>query len=153
DAAAANLLEHFREAKTIVRAVIAYSRQTHADPERTLEDSLPLLRQLVGSGLLLPEGAQQARPIEVSFADGAAFGPFQIIRCIQVLEDSEIYQARDGKGGFAALKIARRKNDAAMQHRLDREAVALERLAGAACPPLLDSGSIDGQRYLAMRWV
>jgi hypothetical protein len=153
DAAAAHLLEQFREPRTIVQAVIAYSRQHGADPTRTLEDSLPLLRQLLGSGLLLPEGAEQVQRIQATHAPGAPAGPFRVVECIQVLEDSEIYQARDGDGAFVALKIARAGHVEAMQGRIDREAAALTHLAGTASPRLAGRGSVGGRPFLATEWV
>jgi eukaryotic-like serine/threonine-protein kinase len=153
DAAAARLIEQFREPKTIVQAVISYSRTNKADPERTLEDSLPLLRQLIGSGLLLPEGAQEARRIEAAYTTGAEAGPFRIVRCIQVLDDSELYQARDSTGAFVALKIAREGHTLAMQDRLDREASVLRHLGGTVSPRLMDRGAVDGRPFLAIEWI
>ena len=153
DAAAARLIEQFRQPTTIVQAVISYSRQHEADPERTLEDSLPLLRQLIGSGLLLPEGAREARRIEAAYATGAKAGAFRIVRCVQVLEDSELYQARDSDGAFVALKIAREGRAAAMQRRLDGEASVLRHLGGAASPRLRDRGAVEGRPFLAMEWI
>ena len=153
DAAAARLIEHFREPRTIVQAVIAYSRQHGADPTLTLEDSLPLLRQLVGSGLLLPEGTEQVQRIQVTYATGATVGPFRMVHCIQVLDDSEIYQARDRDGAFVALKIARSGHVAGMQGRIDREAAALTHLAGIASPRLVEQGAVEERPFLAMEWV
>jgi eukaryotic-like serine/threonine-protein kinase len=153
DASAARLIEQFREPKTIVQAVISYSRSNEADPERTLEDSLPLLRQLIGSGLLLPEGAHEALRIEAAYATGADVGAFRIIRCIQVLVDSELYQARDSSGAFVALKIARHGHIPAMQQRLEREASVLRHLGGTVSPRLLDHGTVDGRPFLAMEWI
>ena len=153
DAAAARLIEQFRDPKTIVQAIISYSRSNNADPEQTLEDSLPLLRQLIGSGLLLPEGAQEARRIEAAYQTGAGVGPFRIVRGIQVLDDSELYQARDAAGAFVALKIARDGRGSVLQPRLDREASVLRHLGGAVSPRLLDRGAVDGRPFLAMEWI
>ena len=153
DAAAARLIEQFREPRTIVQAVISYSRKNETDPERVLEDSLPLLRQLLASGLLLPEGAQEARRIEATYATGALVGPFRIVRCAQVLDDSELYQARDREQRFVALKIAREGRVVPMQGRLDHEVAALRLLAGVVSPRLIDHGVIDGRPYLAMEWI
>ena len=153
DAAAARLIEQFRKPRTIVQAVISYCRANDADPECTLEESLPLLRQLLSSGLLLPEGSEGARRIEASYATGATIGALRIVRCIQVLEDSELYQARDRDGAFVALKIARPGAVAPMQRRLDREAAALRRLAGIVSPRLIERGECDRRPFLATAWI
>ena len=155
DAAAARLIEQFREPRTIVQAIITYSRTNEADPEQTLEDSLPLLRQLIGNGLLLPEGAAQAHRIEARFSPGHGIGSFRVIRCIQLLEDTELYQARAVDGSFVALKIARPDVEIAgpMRERLEREATVLRRLDGSVSPRLFEQGTLDGQAFLAMEWI
>jgi serine/threonine-protein kinase len=153
DGAAARLLEQFRVPKTIVQAVISYSRGSRNDPERVLEESLPLLRQFLLSGLLLPEGNAEARRIEASFRKGALIGQFRVIRCVQVLDDSELYQARDGQNRFVALKIARDGRFASMQQRIDHEIAALRRLAGAVGPELVDHGAHSSRPFLATTWV
>ncbi len=71
DAAAADLIENFRKPHTIVQAVIAYSRKIKLDPEQALDDAMPLLRQLIGTGLLVPEGDDGAKRIDTSFEAGA----------------------------------------------------------------------------------
>jgi eukaryotic-like serine/threonine-protein kinase len=153
DAAAARLIEQFRQPRTIVQAVISYCRAHDADPERTLEDSLPLLRQLLGSGLLLPEGAAEARRIEATYATGALVGAFRILRCVQVLDDSELYQARDLEGAFVALKIARVDGAVPIQRRLNHEAAALQRLAGIVSPRFREEGVFDGRPFLVTEWI
>jgi eukaryotic-like serine/threonine-protein kinase len=153
DAAAAQLIEQFREPQTIVQAVISYSRKNKTDPERVLEDSLPLLRQLLFSGVLLPEGNREVRRIETTYATGSLVGPFRIVRCVQVFDDSELYQARDQEKQFVALKLAREGRIASMQPRLDREVAALQRLSGIASPQLIDHGVIDNRPFLATEWI
>ncbi len=153
DASAAALIEQFRTPRTVVQAVLTYSRSHGADPERTLEDSLPLLGQLLGSGLLVPEGSAAARPIAASWPVGAMVGPYRIVRALQVLDDSEIFQARADDGGFVALKVARAEHAAPMRRRLDGEEAALRRLAGSVAPPVLGAGTIEDRPYLAMGWA
>ena len=153
DASAAGLIEQFRKPRTLVQAVLSYSLANNSDPERTLEDSLPLLTQLVGSGLLLPEGTAAVRPIAASYAAGAVAGAFRVVRSLQVLDDSETYQAREAAGGFVALKIGRPDSAETMRRRLAREAAALRRLGGAGAPRLVDEGTFDGRPFLAMEWI
>src|SRR5690606_1924536 len=126
--------------RTIVEAVIAYSRQAALDPEQALEDALPLLRQLIGTGLLVAEGADGAKRIDVTLPPGTQVGDCVLIRSIQLLDDSELYQARLQGGGIAALKIARPGHEAVLRPRLDRERLALGRVDGGSAPRLLGSG-------------
>jgi serine/threonine-protein kinase len=153
DAAAAALIENFREPRTIVQAVIAYSRKAALDPELTLEDALPLLRQLIGTGLLVSEGADGAKRIDVTLAPGTVVAGCAIIRCIQVLDDSELYQARAPNGEAVALKIARPGHEAVLRPRLERERMALDRLGGIGAPRLLGGGEHDGRPYILLVWI
>ena len=41
DAAAAALLDEFRTAKTIIEAIVSYSRSSETDPEQALEQAFP----------------------------------------------------------------------------------------------------------------
>ena len=153
DASAAGLIERFRKPITIVQAVISYSREHNADPERILEESLPLLRQMIGAEMLVPAETEGAHAIVVSLTPGDLVGGYRILRSIQVFEDSELYQARAGDGSYVALKIARPKRAAQMRHFLAREEAALHRLAGRASPRLIESGSFDDRPFLATSWI
>jgi serine/threonine-protein kinase len=153
DASAARLIERFRKPHTIVQAVISYSREYDADPERTLEESLPLLRQMIGAELLVPAEADLANAIVVTLAPGDRVGEYRVIRSIQVLDDSELYQARGCDGSCVALKIARPKRAAQMRQFFAREETALRRLAGRASPRLIESGTFDGRQFLATSWI
>ena len=153
DQAGADLIENFRQSRTIVQAVIAYARREKLDPEATLEEALPLLRQLIATGMLVPEGDEGADRIEATLFPGAQIADYCIVRSIQILDDSELYQARDAAGSFVALKIARSSCVAAMRPKLARESAALKRIDGTAAPKLLAEGEHDGRPYLAIAWV
>ena len=63
DADAAALLKQFQSPKTIVQAVIGYSRTAQADPQETLESAYPFLRALVQSALLVDSDSREAERI------------------------------------------------------------------------------------------
>lgn len=152
DANAAALLENFRTARTIVQAVLAYSRERELDAEKTLEEALPMLRQLVAIGLLVPQSSDQAEPISATWQRGALFAGYRVLQCVHILDDTELYQARSNKGAFVALKIARQGQEAALGPRLGREAAALQRLDGTVNPLLLEAGEAHGRPFLALAW-
>jgi eukaryotic-like serine/threonine-protein kinase len=152
DAHAAALLECFRTGRTIVQAVLAFSRAHDLNPERTLEEALPTLRQLIADGLLVPEGSHEAERIVPTLKPGALFADYQILRCIQLLDDSELYQARSGKGDFVALKLARPGHEEALGPRLAREAAVLRQLDGTVNPALVEVGEASGRFFLTVAW-
>lgn len=150
DADSAELLALFKEPRTIVEAVIRYSRSREIDPGETLEQAYPLLQRLLGSGFLVPEGEAGAEGIHPALDPGDTIAGFEVVECVQGLEDTELYQVRNGKV-LAALKIER-PSAAGKTGLFEREAAILTHLDGQGTPRLLDSGEVDGRRYLAIEW-
>jgi len=154
DARSAELLERFRSPRTIVEAVLDYSRLQGSDPETTLEEAYPLLARLLDTGFLVPEGSPEAAGIVASLVPGETIGGFEVRECVQELEDTDVYQAW-GREGCAALKIER----AARERTSDRyawEAAVLAHLAAhvedGPAPRLLATGEAEGRRWLALEW-
>jgi serine/threonine-protein kinase len=152
DAATAELLKRFRQPTPIAEAVLIYSLARSIDAAETLENAFPLIQKLVNANLLVPEGAEQARRIEPSLELGATFASVTIRQCIQVLEDTEVYQAEDASGHLVALKISRPGTHSSVQRALAREAEILERLAGESAPLLCGAGAQDGSGFLLSAW-
>jgi eukaryotic-like serine/threonine-protein kinase len=158
DAAAADLLGHFREPVTIVEAVIRFSRERSLDPETTLEEAYPLLERLLASGFLVSEGSDDAGAIQQSLQPGEEIAGFEVLECVQGLEDTELYQVRSSEGtpAIAALKIERPQAAGRAANDFAREAAILEHLAGHMAgdisPRLLAQGEVHGRHYLAIEW-
>jgi serine/threonine-protein kinase len=152
DARSAELLSEFREPRTIVEAVIRFSRDHEADPEETLEQAYPLLQSLLESGFLVPEAAPEAAGILPSLRPGEEVGGFVVRECLRGLEDTEIYLVQ-GTGGPAALKIERPSAAGSLGDLFGREGAILAALAGEGAPRLLAAGEIAGRRWLALEWI
>jgi serine/threonine-protein kinase len=150
DARAAELLAEFREPRTVVEAVLRFSRLREAEPERMLEDAYPLLRRLFDSGFLVSEGDADVGGIRPLLRPGEEVAGFEVLECLHILEDTELYSAR-GATGLAALKIERAAAGRAFD-RLDREREVLAFLAGDGVPRLLASGEIESRRWIALEW-
>ncbi|MFL6194775.1 MAG: lanthionine synthetase LanC family protein [Thermoanaerobaculia bacterium] len=146
EARAGELLAEFREPRTIVEAVVRFSRARGDDPERTLEEAYPLLSQLLGSGFLVTAGSPEAEGAGPWLRPGGEVGGFQILECLRGLEDSEVYAARRGPE-TAALKVERLPTE-----RLERERAVLMFLDGDGVPRLLGQGEEEGRRWLALEW-
>lgn len=152
DAHAAELLKEFRNPATIVQAVVRYSREKNIDPEQTLEEAYPMLERLARERLLVPADSDEARKIQPSLEIGARFAGAEVVRCVQVLEDTELYQVKTSNGQTGALKIRRPEAGAEVTRMFDREAAILERLDGNVSPKLLERGTEDGRLYLLCDW-
>ncbi|HET9226366.1 MAG TPA: phosphotransferase, partial [Thermoanaerobaculia bacterium] len=151
DAGAADLLTLFREPVTIVEAVIRFSRERSLDPETTLEEAYPLLERLLSSGFLVAEGSAAAGAIEQSLQPGEEIAGFEVLECIQGMEDTELYQVRSSEG-TAALKIERPQAAGRNANDMAREAAILEHLAGEGAPRFLARGEVEGRHWLAIEW-
>lgn len=152
DAGAAELISLFRSPVTIVEAVIAFSRARSLDPETTLEEAYPLLERLLASGFLVAEGSADADAIRQTHQPGETVAGFEIVECVQGLEDTELYQVRSEGSIAAALKIERPAAAGRTGSDYEREAAILEHLAGDGAPRLLARGEVEGRRFLAMEW-
>jgi serine/threonine-protein kinase len=155
DAGAAQLIRQFKKPSTIAAAVARFSRAQPNGPERLraeqiLEDALPLLRSLINQGLLVEAGSAQADPTSESLASGDAVDEWVIARCVQSLEDTELYLvSKDGQWG--ALKIAR-PGDARAQRMLEQEAELLNGNDVKSLPRLLATGTWCDRPYLVTEW-
>jgi len=101
-AGAAELLREFASPSTVVEAVIRRSRACGADPEATLEGAYPLLARLVREGFLVSASDAAARRIEASWDAGERIAGCTVQCCLQVIEDTEVYQVRAGGAGREA---------------------------------------------------
>ncbi len=152
DAEAAALLKEFQTAKTIVAAIISYSRTTGADTHQTLEAALPLLKHFIDARLLVTPDSAEAEQIMPNFVAGDMFDEFEIRASIQIVEDSELYQARS-ENGDVALKILRSTNRPEMDLAFEREVAVLKHLDGKVNPRLVKHGRFENKLYIAIEWI
>ena len=152
DGETAGLLALFREPRTIVDAVVENSRSLGRDATAVLDELLPHLGIFLQNRVLVPAGAEEEQEIRPRFDSGARVEGWEIVRCVSLVEDSEVYAVRDGDRD-AALKIAREPqpfddslfgNEAAILRHLDGEATA---------PRLFAAGSLEGRPYLVIEWI
>jgi serine/threonine-protein kinase len=152
DAGSAELLAQFKEPKQIIDAVVAFSAATGQDPEATLEEFYPLLRELIEGGFLVASDSELAEVIKASLQEGDAVGSFSISKIVQVLEDTELYRAEIGNGSAVAIKLARPGYERRINGVLRREGAVLDELDGRVNPRLVERGELSGRPYIAMEW-
>lgn len=152
DAEAAALLELFRQPCTIVDAVIENSRVVGKDPHSRLSDLLPSFAMLVDNRVLVPAGSKDEDEIRPQLESGEVLAGWEIVRCVSLVEDSEVYQVRRGSD-LAALKIAR-LDTSELRSILAREIAVLRHLADAGiAPSLIEEGLHRARPYAIMEWL
>src|SRR5215213_4162125 len=152
DAGTAALLGEFRSPSRIVDAIVRFSRAHDLDPATTLDEAFDALCTFANAGLLVSAESDATQPITASFGAGASIAGYEIRRAVQILEDTELYEARDGAGRAVAVKIARPNPSDLTRHMLDHEASVLRRLDGLACPRVVARGTFDRRPFLATEW-
>lgn len=152
DQASAELLGEFREPSTIVDAVLRVSRRLDRDPETVLSESYPTLRRFMAGSYLVGSDADGREQHRIAFAVGQRVAGGAVVRCVRVLEDTELYQLALDAGGLAALKVLRPERSDAGRDALWREAEMLLRIDGRISPRLLERGEADGNQWLCMDW-
>ncbi len=151
DADGAQLLEEFRGPKRVADAILSFAGRRGLDPEQLLSAAFPLLRDCFNGGFLVPAGSPDAAPILASRVRGDRIGPFEVSRCVQLRDDTELYQARGKDGELVAVKLAR-PGAANLGPMFAREAAVLEHLNGSRAPRLIARGRRRGRPWLAMAW-
>lgn len=148
----AQLLREFASPSTIVDAVIRYSRRSSLDAERVLEEAFPVLRRCLDHGYLVEAGSARSQPQAVAFTIGEQVAGGTVLRCVQTLEDSEIYQLALDSGGLAALKVLRPIRSELGEGAFRREAEVLRHLDGRIAPRLLAADATAESPWLALEW-
>lgn len=152
DRAVADLLREFRSPSTIVDAIVRYSRRRGVDAEETLEDAFPVLRRCLHEGYLVGANSAQAEHREPAITIGDRVAGGVVVRCLQLLEDTELFQLALDDGGWSALKVVRPARRSFGQQVLDREAEILGYLDGRVGPRLLAAGETKGCPWLSLEW-
>ena len=145
NASAHSLLKLFSSPTTIVDAVIRFSRDRELDAEETLRSAFPLLEKLVIEELLLT-ASQTAISGEPTLHLEEDVAGFRIVRCLQVMNDTEVYQVQRS-GVLGMVKIAQPQARSNVTSRIIREARILEHLAGEIGPEPYGAGVWRGRAY------
>src|SRR5262249_1958849 len=133
-------------------AVVENSRVLGRDPQERLEEMLPHLGRLVATGVLVQAGSKSDKEVRPQYESGATIAGWKIVRCVNLVEDSEIYQLRRGQHG-AGLKMARSLT-AKWLSIFENEIEVLRYLDGKGIAPrLIDAGTDQARPYLIMEWV
>lgn len=152
DPEGAALLQEFRNSLTINDAVTRYSKFNKKDPKKVMELAAPMLKNFIDWNILVPSNSEHAKPIQPSFSEGSLFNGFVLNKCIQLLEDSEIYQAKDEEGNLFAIKIMRHGDNDELSQVYKRETFILKHLDGSFTPKYITSGVSKNRHYIVMEF-
>lgn len=152
DGETAALLALFRQPRTIADAFFEGGRALGKDPQAYFDELVPHLGVFLENRVLVPPGSEEEQEVRPQYESGAAFAGWEIVRCVSLVEDSEVYQLRNG-GDVAALKISRPASP--FEGSLfANEAEILRHLGDAGIAPrLIDAGLEQERPYLVIEWA
>ncbi|MES2356547.1 MAG: lanthionine synthetase LanC family protein [Pseudomonadota bacterium] len=151
DKDSADLLKLFRSPIRIVHAVLAYAAQRNLDADQVLSDAYALLSGLFDSKMLVPAESSNLSCIATERIGNIVAG-LKLVRCLQRLDESEVYLANDCAGRYAAVKTCSTENVEGV-YALEHEAHILECEGGVRTPKLLSLTRAEGSVYLVTDWV
>ncbi len=153
DAETARFIDRFREPCGVVDAVIAHSADTAEDPAELLAQAFPLVARLRSQRVLIAPGSAEPVSRMPCFAPGARVGGAEILTCVDLQTETEVYRVRMPDGAPAALKWAPSSAPAFVRDGLRREREVLEHLSGTAGAPEALGGDLDGETpFLLLSW-
>src|ERR1700680_1752777 len=151
DAEAAALIWQFEKPSTIAQAVARFSRGKSVNAERLLEEAMPLLQSLITEQSLVTGNSIEASRLHPSLTNESSVEGWIILRCVQTLEDTEVYQTRGPGGQLAALKIGP-SGVGSVRRTIEREARVLSELDSTATPQVFGTGQWKDRPYLLTEW-
>jgi len=152
DADTAELLEVFRTQSTIVQALMRFCQRRGLPAEQTLEDVFPVLQQLLKSQILVPGDSALAERLSPRLKVGQTVGNFVIVRCVQSLPDTDLYEATAAEGKQVAIKLQRQGSPGEFTGHLDHEIRILQHLKHNVGPQLVTSDVFEDQPFAVMEW-
>jgi serine/threonine-protein kinase len=156
DSSTAELLALFQAPKLIVDAVMAYCLKHDRKPDDVLKEAFPVLDRLCMLGVLVSPDDPGAEGLEPACRPGDLFQGWSVRRCVQLLEDTEVYELTQKTGVRAALKLHRYRPGQPLDSRRraawEREVRALRMLDGRVAPAVHDAGETELGLYILMDW-
>lgn len=150
DGQLAAFMERFRRPKTIVQAVIEHARESALDTEQTLVALVPALERMLSARWLIPHDAADAGAINPRYQAGEKLGQYTIVRCIQSVTDTDVYQAAGEDGAAVAIKLLRPEADATARSLFANEVRVLQRMDSSNCAVLREHDVTKD--YLVLAW-
>jgi serine/threonine-protein kinase len=101
---AADLLAQFGTPVRLADALIAHCAVTGADPVTTLDEAFGVLIAVTRSGVLVPDGSDEADPATARRQAGDRVGPAVVHSPIRLVRDTEIWRGRLDDGRWVIVK-------------------------------------------------
>lgn|GEM_PF-3712560 len=156
DEQGAKLVRLLAGGRLLTDALKELARDTAISPDVIAGEAYPLIRALIDRKYLKKRGTAE-RPatspaLSFRYKPKDSFEGHTILRRIQVLEDTEIYQIQLNNGVVGALKLIR-KGSRTVISAFKRESLILERLGGLVTPAIV-SYQVEGDGgFIIMEWI
>lgn len=161
----ATLLRRFKQPSTIVNAVVNFSQERSLIADEVLVETYPALRNCIAEGFLVAADSSIEAAVLRRFARvsselaiellpvGERVGPYEVVRCVSVSNETEVYQALAPSGSRVALKMVRFGASPSALRSLQRELELLPVLPQPPTVALVGAGDHEGRGYVALDWI
>jgi len=153
DADAKFLIELFRTPIRIVDAARSYSKFSGLDVEIVIKESFTLLKDLIQCKWLVPVQGELSHAKVAPLCPGDMIVETTIVRCIQALEETEVYEGMHSEYGRVCVKLCRKGARQPILESFSREEWILSHLPKGIGPQLFSSKSCEEGRVLITGWI
>ena len=150
-------LDQFKQPKLFINAIYKFANENKLNTEDLLNNTYPFVKSFVQSGFLEyhTEKEQQNDYKQKLFHEKEHEYQDEIITCIQFLEDTEAYKAKDAQGNLFLLKCIRTHNQS-LKDSLETELSILKKLntqPNSYIPNYIESFEEEAYTILVMEWI
>lgn len=149
----ASFLKSFSQPEKLTKAILQLCKERKQNSAIVIEDIWPVVSNLMLADILILPSNNDELSTDPKFKAGEMFSTWEILRCVQTLEDSEVYKVKSSDGKFAFLKIGLPPVSRNAYKRFKNEALILENIKADISPKLYEHGVIEDCPYIIGEWI
>lgn len=146
-------ISRFAVPMLVTEAIAIFSEERGEDKRKVLKDSYPLLRKCLNYGVLRYEKSPKIEIAESTLTVGKDHKNYKIIRVVNVMEGTEVYEAENKEGKIVALKLTTSLASETSNEQVKNEALILSKLQGDFHPKLIELGADSFLPWFASEWI
>lgn len=144
----AELLKEFKSPRSWAEVIFQFANFNNKDPQEVAEDAYQLLVDMRQDGFLVPYKPSVKKGASSLFEINDKFKTYLIHEKKRILDDTEVYFARDENGKNYVLKFIKKLND----NEIPNEIRILKILDGRVNLSLIDEGRHLDSYYMVTEW-
>lgn len=149
-------LDEFKTPVLFVNAIYKYAHEHKLNTDELLNNTYPFVKSFVQSGFLEyhADEEKEVKTKQRLFDEKEKFHQYEIINCVQFLEDTEAYKVKDAKGNLFLFKCMRTHSQD-LKDSLHTEQSILKKLNGknSYTPQYIEDFTLEDYTILVLEWI